>query len=165
MRERIKLVSVLLMGIIFLVACGSKAELSEYVDVHFDGYDTIGTAYYTVDEERLIADVFNVTDEDYWELDDETYQEIENMMSAFSIDLQEATDLTNGDEVVVRLKVDQDKTDKIKTQDEVAFEVSGLVEPEQLSDEEIEKNVVVNFNGFSGKGTIQIDTTFDGDLY
>src|SRR5699024_3168566 len=28
----------------------------------------------------------------------------------------------------------------------------------------IEKNVVVNFNGYSGRGTLQIDTTFSGEL-
>ncbi|WP_051359434.1 hypothetical protein [Paucisalibacillus globulus] len=148
---------------VMLVACGSKADLSDYVEVNFEGYDTMGKAYYEIDEDRLVSDVFEVS-EDLSNLDWETMNEIDKMLSAYSVELEKDTDLSNGDEIVAKLKVNDEKTDKLKTTDELKFTVSGLEEPKQLSNEEIEQNVVVNFIGVSGKGTIMIDTTFSDDL-
>lgn len=157
--------SLLFFGLVFLTACGSKVDLSDYIEVHFIGYDTLGTAYYTVDDSRLVEDAFGVTEEDYWDLESEKMDAISDMMMAYSIDLAQDSDLSNGDEVTVRISIDEEKTNKLKSKDEVTFTVSGLEEPAELSDEEIERNVIVNFNGVSGRGSIQIDTTFDGDLY
>ncbi|GAA4072397.1 hypothetical protein [Amphibacillus indicireducens] len=139
--------------------------MSDYIEVHFSGYDTLGTAYYSVDDNRLIEDAFGVTDEDYWDLDAEQMEAINDMVMAYSIELAQDSDLSNGDEVTVRISIDEEKTNKLKSKDEVTFTVTGLEEPAELSDEEIERNVIVNFNGVSGRGRIQIDTTFDGDLY
>lgn len=161
----VKRFGLLFIGLIFLTACGSKVELSDYVELQFNGYDSIGTASYSVDDSRLVEDVFGVTDDNYWELGHEEMQEISNMVSAYSIELVQDTDLSNGDEVTVRLSVDEEKTKELKTKDEITFEVTGLEEPTEISDEEIDRNVIVNFNGASGRGTVQIDTTFDGDLY
>lgn len=165
MRHIVKRFSILFFGLIFLTACGSKVDLSDYVNVEFSGYDTIGTATYFVDEEQLIKDAFGITWEEYWELDDDKMEEVDDFLMSYSVELDQDMDLTNGDEVTARLSVDDEATNKLKTKDEVTFIVSGLDEPTELSDEEIERNVIVNFNGVSGRGTIQIDTTFDGDLY
>ncbi|MCK0473229.1 hypothetical protein [Halalkalibacter sp. APA_J-10(15)] len=150
-------------AVIILAACGSKAELSDYVEVYFDGYDTFGTATYEIDEDRLVNDTFELSKE-LFDIDLKTLNEIDNMLTAYSIELVHVNDLSNGDEVVVKLMVDENKTKKLTTKDELKVTVSGLDEPKQLSDEEIEKNVVVNFNGVSGKGSLMIDTTFIDDL-
>lgn len=149
--------------IMLLAACGSKAELSDYLEVDFSGYDTMGTATYEIDQDQLIMDTFEVSD-NIFDLDLETLNEIDAMLSAYSVELDKENDLSNGEQVVVKLTVDDSKTKKLKTKDEVKVTVSGLEEPKELSDEEIEKNVVVNFNGVSGKGTLMIDTTFSDDL-
>lgn len=156
--------SLLLFAIAFLAACGSKQELSDYVEVYFSGYDTIGSAHYTVDQSRLIDDAFGITEGDYWDLDNETQTEIEHLTNSYSINIKDFTELSNGDEIVVQLKVDEKRTDRLKTKDELIVEVAGLEELEEITAEELEKNVVVNFNGTSGRGFIQIDTTFSGDL-
>ena len=154
----------LCLGIIFiLTGCGSKAELTDYIEVNFDGYDTMGNASYSVNEDKLINDVFEISD-DYLNLNMETLAEIDKMLSSFTITLDKESDLSNGDEIVVHIKLDKDKAEKIKSKDEMKVKVSGLEEPGKLSDEEIDKNVVVNFSGVSGRGEIQIDTTIDGDL-
>lgn len=150
--------------IIILAGCGSKAELSDYVEVNFSGYDTMGTASYYIDEDRLINETFDVSSTTILDLDFETIAEIESMLSAFTIELDQDKDLSNGQEVVVKLNVDNNKTDKLKTKDELKVTVTGLEEPKKLSDEEIEKHVVVNFNGVSGKGESMIDSTFSEDL-
>lgn len=155
---------VLVFGIImFLAACGSKAELSDYVKVNFSGYDTMGTATYEIDQDKLIMDTFEVSD-NIFDLDFEKLNEIDDMLSAYSIELDKDKDLSNGEQVVVKLSVDDSKTDKLKTKSEIKVTVSGLEEPKELSDEEIEKHVVVNFNGVSGRGSLMIDTTFSDDL-
>lgn len=151
-------------GIIFiLTGCGSKAELTDYIEINFDGYDTMGNASYSVNEDKLINDVFEVSD-DFSNLNMETMKEIDKMLSSYDITLDKDKNLSNGDEVVVHIKLDKEKAEKIKSKDEMKVKVSGLDEPRKLSDEEIDKNVVVNFSGVSGRGEIQIDTTFDEDL-
>lgn len=155
--------SLVLGAVMLLAACGSKTELSDYVEVYFNGYDTMGTATYGIDEDRLVNDTFDLT-ENFFDMDLDTLNEIDNMLSSYRIELDHATDLSNGDEVVVKLAVDDSKTKKLSTKDELKVTVSGLEEPKQLSDEEIEKHVVVNFNGASGKGSLMIDTTFSDDL-
>ena len=111
-----------------------------------------------------MKDAFGITWEEYWELDDDKMEEVDDFLMSYSVELDQDMDLTNGDEVTARLSVDDEVTNKLKSKDEVTFTVSGLEEPAELSDEEIERNVIVNFNGVSGRGRIQIDTTFDGDL-
>ncbi len=165
MKYIIKRFTILFIGLLLLTACGSKVELSDYIEVEFYGYDSIGTASYSVDDTKLIKDAFGVTDEDYWDLEYEQMEAISNMMMSFTVDLSKDTELSNGDEIIVRLSVDKEMTNKLKAKDEIKVTVSGLKEPTMISDEELERNIIVNFNGVSGRGYIQIDTTFDGDLY
>mgnify|MGYP000851227259 CR=1 FL=1 len=165
MKYIIKRFTILFIGLLLLTACGSKVELSDYIEVEFYGYDSIGTASYSVDDTKLIKDAFGVTDEDYWDLEYEQMEAISNMMMSFTVDLSKDTELSNGDEIIVRLSVDKEMTNKLKAKDEIKVTVSGLEEPTMISDEELERNIIVNFNGVSGRGYIQIDTTFDGDLY
>lgn len=157
--------AILFIGLIFLTACGSKVELSDYIEVEFSGYDSIGTAHYTIDNNQMVQDAFGVTEEDYWDLSYEETQEIDNFMMSFMVELSQVSELSNGDEITVYFSVDEEMTNKLKAKDEITVTVSGLEEPTELSDEEIDRNVIVNFNGLSGRGHIQIDTTFDGDLY
>lgn len=62
MKRKVKGLSILLIGILSLFGCEAKTELSEYVDVHFEGYDTIGRANYSVNTEELIGDIFDITE-------------------------------------------------------------------------------------------------------
>ncbi len=142
------------------MGCNSKADLSEFVEVNFSGYDSMGSASFFVDEERLIQHVFEVSGEEFFNLDYDTIIEIEDMLSSYQVTLDRELDLSNGDEVIASITVDENKSSKIKGKDEVKFTVAGLEEPSELSDEELEKNIVVNFTGVSGKGNVIIDTTF-----
>src|SRR5690625_3037948 len=157
--------AILFIGLIFLTAWGSKVELSDYIEVDFLGYDGIGQAHYRFIDNQMDQDAFGVTEEDYWDLSYDETQAIDNFMMSFTAQLSQVSELCNGDEVTVRFNVDEEMTNKLKSKDEITVTVSGLEEPTELSDEEIDRNVIVNFNGLSGRGRIQIDTTFDGDLY
>lgn len=164
MKKALMRIFLLLGTIVFLTGCNSKAELSDYLEVNFYGYDTMGTASYSIDEERLIRDIFEVSELNIFNLDPKMITEIEDMMSSFVIEMDNESDLSNGDTITVNLKVDNEKSKKIKTKESLKYTVAGLEEPNKLSDEEIEKRIVVNFTGVSGRGHIQIDSTFEGNL-
>ncbi|MCM3620526.1 hypothetical protein M3936_23510 [Sutcliffiella horikoshii] len=157
--------TIIFLGLIsLLAACNSKADLSDYLDVQFSGYDSIGTADYTIDESKLVKDVFDVSENSFFNIDAKTFTEIEDMLSSISVNMSKDENLSNGEEITLSLKIDKEKTNKLKTKDNIKVTVSGLEKPKELSDDEIEKRVVVNYTGASGKGNAQIETTFDGDL-
>lgn len=143
-----------------LSACNSAKDMTEYVDVSFSGMDTLGTASFDVDENKLISEVLDM-DEDAQDFPDaETAEEAEEIFSAYDIKLDEEEDLSNGDTVTVSVDVDEEKTKKIKG-GEKEFTVENLDEPEELTSDDVEENLVFNFNGVSGRGEAQIDNMFD----
>ena len=115
-------------------------------------------ASYSVDD-TIDQDAFGVTDEDYWDLEYEQMEAISNMMMSFTVDLSKDTELSNGDEIIVRLSVDKEMTNKLKAKDEIKVTVVVWKSHYDISSE-LERNIIVNFNGVSGRGYIQIDTTF-----
>jgi len=137
-------------------------DLAEYIDVEFSGMNTKGTADYSVDEDALLEDVYDI-DVDNEFPDEETLQEIENLEDSMKININKTDNLSNGDEIKVTANVDEDKIEKIKS-GEKEVEVEGLSKPKTLTDEAVEKNLVVNFNGVSGQGEVQVDNTFDEPL-
>ncbi len=146
-------------SLFLLSACGSNEEMMEYVDVSFSGMDTKGSASYSLDETRLIETIFELEGHhDY--PDYETAMEAEEILSAYQIMIEPEENLSNGDEVQLTILVDGDKTKKI-VGGEKTFKVEGLDEPKVLTTEDVEKKLVLNFNGVSGRGIAQIDNIFD----
>lgn len=145
-------------SLILITGCGSAEDLSDYVEVSFSGVDTMGTANYEVNEEKLFKEIFDYDDETDF-TDDETEEEMENLGDAYKINMDKDEGLSNGDKVKVTISVDDEKTDKIKG-GEKEVTVADLEEPKILTSEDVEENLVVNFNGASGKGSSQIDNTF-----
>jgi len=153
------ILSCLSFSLIVLTACGSSEEITEYIDVSFSGVDTMGEASYSLNDEELIEDVFDINLEDEFP-DEETAEEIDTMLDAYKIKLENDEELSNGDTVKLTANVNEEKTDKIKG-GEKEVTVEGLEEPKTLTSKDVEENLVLNFNGVSGRGKAQIDTTFD----
>src|SRR5699024_1283500 len=141
-------------------ACGSKEDMMEYLDVSFYGIDSKGNASYYLEENRLIGSVLNLGEEVHDFPDEETRKEAEEILGAYTIEIEPQENLSNGDEVQVTIVVDKDKTKKLKG-GEKKFTVEGLEAPEILTTEEAEKKLVLNFNGVNGRGVAQIDNVFD----
>lgn len=145
-------VFILLSSVLILVACGAK-DATNYISLEFEGIDTKGKAKYVVDEEKLLKEVF-----DYEEKDGPNLEVLGDMLivdDAMDIKLDKDKDLSNGDKVKVTVTIDESKTDKLKS-GEKEFEVQGLEEPKKLTDEEIQQNVVFVFEGYSGRGTVNL---------
>ena len=47
-------------SLIVLTSCGSRKDLSEYVNVDFYGIDTRGNVSYTLDTDKLFKDVLDL---------------------------------------------------------------------------------------------------------
>ncbi len=133
-------------------------DVAEFASMTFEGLDSQGKAEYSIDEDDLIAAIFGQDGDDA-----ETEEEISRLKSAYTVEVDQEDNLSNGDKVTLKITVDEDQTKLIKSS-EREFTVSDLGESTVLTEDEVEKNLVVNFNGTSGKGEAKIDNTFDSPL-
>lgn len=161
-------------ALFFITACGGiktkTVDLIEYVDVYFDGMSTVGHADYTVDIHQAVLDVYgweaDEFEENMIELQDkkpEVATEINNLFESYSIELDKADELANGDQVTVKVTVDEESSFAFNG-GEKQFTVDGLEEPEVLTEEEVQKHIVVDFIGANERGFARINNTFSGDL-
>lgn len=146
----------------FLTSCGTAEDLTDYIDVSFSGMDSQGHAEYEVKEDKLHKEIFDYDEEEDF-ADDETEEEMDNLDDAYKIKLDPKKDLSNGDKVKVTASVNDEKTDKIKD-GEKEVTVKNLEEPETLTTDDVENNLVINFNGASGRGKAKIDNKLDDSL-
>ncbi|MGX7130176.1 hypothetical protein [Enterococcus wangshanyuanii] len=154
------LMSILL--IFVLSGCSPAKDLSDYVTVDFSGMDTKGTASYNVDMNKLYKDVLNYDEESGFP-DEDTQKEMMAIADSYKVKMSKENNLSNDDKIKVIVSVDENKTKKIKG-GEKEFTVNSLEKPKKLTTEEVEKHLVVNFNGASGKGKATIDNTFEEPL-
>src|SRR5690625_529689 len=164
----------LLLTLLFTTACGGikskTVDLIDYVDVHFDGMSTVGYVDYYVDIHQAVLDVYgweaDEFEENMIELQDkkpEVATEINNLFESYSIELDKADELANGDQVTVKVTVDEESSFAFNG-GEKEFTVDGLEEPEVLTEEEVQKHIVVDFIGANERGFARINNTFSGDL-
>ncbi|EUJ35767.1 hypothetical protein [Brochothrix campestris] len=99
--------------VLLLTACGSSKKLTDYVEVNFSGIDSKGSASASIDEEKLIKDVFDL-DSVSNIADEEVKNEIKNMDDYYKIELDKDKNLSNGDEIKVTITVYEEKTKKNK---------------------------------------------------
>lgn len=156
-----QLILVFSLGII-LGGCGSAKDLSEYVELEFNGIDTKGTVDYYVDTEKLFKETLDFDVNGSNQPDEKTVEEIDKMSEAIEIKIDKTENLSNGDKIEITANVDGE-TKKIKS-GKKTIEVKNLEEPKWLTNEEVEKKLVVNFNGVSGRGEVQIDNVLDSPL-
>lgn len=148
---------------IILGGCSSAKDLSEYVELEFNGIDTKGTVDYYVDTEKLFKDTLDFDVNGSHQPDEKIVEEIDKMSEAIEVKIDKTENLSNGDKVEITAEVDGDKTKKIKS-GKKTIEVKNLDEPKWLTNEEVEKKLVVNFNGVSGRGEVQIDNILASPL-
>lgn len=149
-------------GVLILGGCSNSKQLVDYVDVEFSGMDTEGSAYAIVDTEKLLKDTLDFDAEKDFP-DEKQKEEIANIEDGYKIKLDKENNLSNGDKIKVTVNVNEEKTKKIKSGEKVV-EVKGLDEPKKLTNENVNKHLVVNFSGVSGRGKAKVDNSFDDGL-
>lgn len=143
-----------MMVLFLLVACSSAKDVTDYVDVSFSGIDSIGSADYSLDEDKLFADIFDY-DPETDSLDNKKLEEIANIVSAYTIELDKHQKLSNGDTVTLTVSVDKDKTKKIKGGD-LEVTVEGLDDALDIT-----PYVDVSFSGLDSQGTAEAEINED----
>lgn len=125
-----KKVNVFLMAavmVLLLAGCGKqKVDLSEYVNVTYNGLNSKGTAAVDIDFDAMENFLIDEKADDK-----DNLQRLLELGSSISCELDKAEDLSNGDKVVVSIKWDDEIAEKYnlafsgKTKE---FEVTGLEE-------------------------------------
>lgn len=127
--------SLLAMGsTVMLIACNADTEesskdavdITEFSFVEFSGKDGEGRASHGFDQKKFMEEVFNYDDAN-GPADEETVKEMDLVDDAMTVSLDKQNGLSNGDTVVLKVEVDESKTDKVKDA-EKTFKVSGLEE-------------------------------------
>lgn len=130
-----------------------KINLNKYVEVEFQGYNSVGKASFVFDSESFKEDNLKYLNE-----------RINDFLSDATFSLDKVKELSNND--IVKLTWD-DKTDSIKEKygviiiaDSKEFEVSGLEELEQFDPFD---GVEIEFSGISPAGSALIIKTPEGN--
>lgn len=142
-----------------LTGCLGREDVVDYVSVKFDGYNTAGAADFTVDK-KLYKDALGVDISDSSPRTSKDADKVSQLQRAIHVSLNKTSGLSNGDKVTVTVSVDEDKADDVQGGAKT-IEVSGLQEPQRLTNEEAEKHLVLNFSGVNGRGSVKMDNTFD----
>lgn len=168
MRKMYLLVTVLFIS--FLAACSSSGsteeeieeinsvDVSEFVEVTYKGLNSVGIAEYTVDYEIIFEEIYG----DELSLDSVDGEEaLEQLKEDLSIYLDDMTDLTNDDEII--LSIDS-TNDQVKTTEKTLV-VSGLEDPKVLTTKDVEGSIDIEFKGINGNGNFEIYNQFDEPLH
>ena len=144
-----------------LTGCGSKeVNLNDYLKVSYSGYDTIGTASYSIDIDRLIEenpDAFglaeNPSDVDIAKVEIDIYDSIKGS-------LDKTNNLSNGDKIMFNWKITG------KESIEEKFPISISCEDKEYTVENLDEakevdpfeTVSVTFEGIAPNGTARVNS-------
>ena len=173
MKKTIKTVGVILgiiLGSVLLTGCGEETvNLNECVDVKISGIDEKGKAEVEVDYdkmENLLAKAMKI------DLDEENIESFGDLGSAMDdldtiteaedcveFQVEPSENLKNGDKVKVKAVIDEETAKDLKIKfkfDEIEKKVGGLQEAIKITQEELFKDIVVEFVGIAPDAEIQL---------
>src|SRR5699024_5965099 len=133
-------------------------DVSEFVEITYEGLNSAGIAEYTADYDAMVEKIY--TDELNQD-NNEDEDILEQLKEDLNIYLDNMTDLSNDDEII--LSIDSEH-DRVKTTEKTLV-VSGLEEPKVLTTEDVEENLDVEFKGINGSGNFKVYNQFDEPLY
>ncbi len=151
-----------------LTGCGStEVDLNQYVSLECEGYDSAGTATYTIDWEGLVDDnrkAFDLEEDASKKSVKRVARKLEDKISG---ELDETENLSNGDTVTFQWdKIDTDKLEErypVKlSYSDVKLEVKGLDEPEDFNPFDY---LTVSYEGEAPHGYVYLETDSDIPYY
>ncbi len=151
-------VLVLVIVLAVVLSQPKTVNLDELITVEFSGYDTVGTAYAHFDEEALNAQLAKALNSEKASL-----SSLEGYLAcrgAISLSLDQAQNLSNGDEVVVNVDYNNEavKNYKVKfTGGSHKFTVEGL---EPVKEIDPFADLKISFSGISPNGSVEY--TYEG---
>lgn len=147
-----------------LTGCGSKTvDVNKYIDFEYTGYNTVGSAVYTIDIETLVDE-----NQEAFDLDDDSSEKafdkvVERLSEELTGSAENITNLSNGDKIAFKWDdVDVEKLEerypvKLNISD-IEFTVEGLEEPEMFNPFDY---VTVVYEGIAPNGYASINVDSD----
>ena len=176
MKKKFLVVAAGAMAAVALTGCGkTKINLDEYVELKYEGYDTIGTAYYEFDYkhfERDFEDSLKLTKEG-----EEDRKEMKEAAAAMNLgksepellatflkgELDKSEGLSNGDEDTFKWDIDDDQIQeyfKVElTYSDITGTVEGLQEAQAFDPFD---GYNVSFTGTAPDGRISVENNVSG---
>ena len=167
--KKIGLAVILLAFLIFFVFYtssankGTRLDPTEFITVHFSGYEGAGNADIEVDR-KLIAEKMNEAYNKYesalWPfIKDCTLDDFVALGESFECILDKDSDLKNDDKLTISVKLDEELSKKLEIvilHEELPVEVNGLEPGIDYPDENFFKDISVSMNGVSPVVQIEI---------
>lgn len=167
--KRAGLISGIILSAFVIGGCGKTVDLNDCVEVKVSGIDGKGKAEVTVDYDKmetLLAKELNieVKDKDIENIEDlgsavDGLSKIDQAENCVNFQVQPADNLKNGDKITVKSIIDEEKAKELGIKfkfSEIKKEVSGLQTAIVISQEELFKDVIVEFTGASPDAAVQI---------
>ena len=167
--KRAGLISGIILSAFVIGGCGKTVDLNHCVEVKVSGIDGKGKAEVTVDYDKmetLLAKELNieVKDKDIENIEDlgsavDGLSKIDQAENCVNFQVQPADNLKNGDKITVKSIIDEEKAKELGIKfkfSEIKKEVSGLQTAIVISQEELFKDVIVEFTGASPDAAVQI---------
>ncbi len=168
-----KILSVLIMTMVCTVmfsACGEQTiDISQYINVTFDGLDGSGTANISRNNlDSAIEKILLGDDEEEWDF--AKLNSIDIVEDSIKLTLDNDSELSNGDVVTLKISADEKKVKengiKLTGMNDITFAVSGLKEITEIDpfdpqyfNVESGEGVYIEFTGISPNADIQIRNT------
>ena len=167
--KRAGLISGIILSAFVIGGCAKTVDLNDCVEVKVSGIDGKGKAEVTVDYDKmetLLAKELNieVKDKDIENIEDlgsavDGLSKIDQAENCVNFQVQPADNLKNGDKITVKSIIDEEKAKELGIKfkfSEIKKEVSGLQTAIVISQEELFKDVIVEFTGASPDAAVQI---------
>lgn len=136
---------------ILVFATQSKSDIFDYVQITYEGVDTMGEAVIEIDYETMYEDIYGEAPtklEEYFEWDMKT----SNFSKGISCEVSQREGLSNGEEIEVVFTFTDEAAEEFKDASK-KFEVSGLKEVEKV---DVFSEFEITFKGTNGDGFVSI---------
>ncbi len=136
---------------ILVFATQSNFDIFDYVQITYEGVDTMGEAVIEIDYETMYEDIYGEAPtklEEYFEWDMKT----SDFSKGINYEISKHERLSNGDEIEVVFTFTDEAAEKFKNASE-KFEVSGLKEVEKA---DVFSEFEITFKGTNGDGFVSI---------
>ena len=153
----VALIGIIVAIVLLLMPSVEELDLSKYITVEYDGYDSIGTAEVYLDKTKLLIGILDAQGEDTKSVSSSKLSlSLNALINSIEIEISSpdsALDsLSNGDKITVTVKYDEllmEKNDLEFINAKKEYTVKGLVELEEIDPFE---DVTVEFSGTSPNG-------------
>ncbi len=151
--------------IALILLLGSKTaevDLSKYVNITYEGYDTTGTAYVTIDKTTLLVDILKAQGKDTTSVSSVSYS-MKALMNSIEIEEKYYEDLTNGQKINIEVKFDKLLMEENDVEFKNAVKDYTVESLEELIEVDPFKDVTLKFSGTSPAGYVYYNNASDID--